>query len=82
MTDKKITDEEIIKSLECCKKSKTNGDCATLNCPCFKDGMCIFVDDDLGLQNYALDLINRYKTKIKRLQKENNLFFRNADTDF
>ena len=38
-----------------------------LNCPCFKYGMCIFVDDDLGLQNLALDLINRQKAEIERL---------------
>lgn len=69
MTDKKLTDEEIIKALECCAKSKTNVDCVTLNCPCFKDGMCIFVDDDLGLQNYALDLINRQKSEIERLKE-------------
>ena len=68
MTDKKFTDEEIIKALKCCLKSKTNGDCATLNCPCFKDKMCIFVDDDLGLQNYALDLINRQKAEIEKLK--------------
>lgn len=68
MIDKKLTDEEIIKALECCSKSKTNGDCVTLNCPCFKDGMCIFVDDDLGLQNYALDLINRQKAENENLQ--------------
>ena len=70
MKDKKYTDEEIIKALECCAKSKTNGDCVTLNCPCFKDGMCIFVDDDLGLQNYDLDLINRQKAEIENLEKQ------------
>ena len=57
----------IRKALECCSKSKTNGDCMALNCPCFKYGMCIFVDDDLGLQNLALDLINRQKAEIERL---------------
>ena len=73
MTDKKFTDEEIVKALECCAKSKTNGDCAALNCPCFKYEMCIFVDDDLGLQNCALDLINRQKAELadnERLNKK------------
>lgn len=69
MTDKKLTDEEIIKALECCAKSKTNGDCKALKCPCFKDVTCIFVDDDYGLQNLAFDLINRQKSEIERLKE-------------
>ena len=64
-----MKDEEIIKALECCAKSKTNGDCEALNCPCFKDRMCIFVDDDYGLQNLALDLINRQKAEIEKLRQ-------------
>lgn len=66
---KEMSDEEIIKTLERCAKSKTNGDCKALNCPCFKDRMCIFVDDDYGLQNLALDLINRQKAEIERLKE-------------
>lgn len=72
----------IRKALECCSKSKTNGDCMALNCPCFKYGMCIFVDDDLGLQNLALDLINRQKAEIKKLKSENEILSRNADNAF
>ena len=68
MTNKRYIDEEIVKALECCAKSKTNNDCEALNCPCFKNGMCIFVDDDYGLQNLALDLINRQKAEIERLK--------------
>ena len=71
MTDKKFTDEEIIKALECCAKSKTNGDCLSLNCPCFKNETCIFVDDDYGLQNLALDLITRQQTENENLKVEN-----------
>lgn len=51
MTDKKLTDEEIIKRLEwCVKRSNRN------------------YNTDI-----VLDLINRQKTEIKRLQKEVNL---------
>lgn len=64
-----MKDEEIIEALECCTKSKTNGDCVSLNCPCFKNEMCIFVDDDYGLQNLALDLINRQKSEIEKLRQ-------------
>lgn len=64
-----MKEEEIIKALECCAKSKTNGDCEALNCPCFKNGTCIFVDDDYGLQNLAFDLIKRQKAEIERLRR-------------
>jgi archaellum component FlaC len=53
-----MTDTEIIKALECCKKD----DCD--NCP--NDfGNCY-----ANLAGYALDLINRQKAEIKRLEKE------------
>ena len=71
MTDKKLTYKEIIKALECCAKSKTNGDCKALKCPCFKDVTCIFVDDDYGLQNLALDLITRQQAELENLKVEN-----------
>ena len=66
-----MTDNEIIKALECCAKSKTNGDCKALKCPCFKDVTCIFVDDDYGLQNLALDLITRQQAELENLKVEN-----------
>lgn len=56
-----MTDKEIIKALECCKKD----DCD--NCP--NDfGNCY-----ANLSGYSLDLINRQKAEIKRLRKEVNL---------
>ena len=56
-----MTDNEIIKALECCKKD----DCD--NCP--NDfGNCY-----ANLSGYALDLINRQKAEIERLRKEVNL---------
>ncbi len=55
----KITDSEIIKALECCI------DCDCKNCPCqTEDGHCMEKDDAL-----ILDLINRQKAEIERLEK-------------
>ena len=66
MTDKKVTDEEIIKAVECCSDPCVICDecplyCVGANCSSFE------------LHRYALDLINRQKSEIKRLQKEVNL---------
>lgn len=56
-----MTDNEIIKALECCKKD----DCD--NCP--NDfGNCY-----ANLSGYSLDLINRQQAEIERLRKEVNL---------
>ena len=53
-----MTDNEIIKALECC----SNGEpCA--NCPCQKQ--C----DETDLAEIALDLINRKQAEIERLKK-------------
>ena len=49
--DKKFTDEEIIKALECCK------DCCCKQC-----------DEEPNFQE-AIDLINRQKAEIERLEK-------------
>lgn len=62
MTDKKLTESEIIKLLECCKKSQCS------NCE-YSKKKC----DGYTQVNYALDLINRQNAEIERLQKEVNL---------
>ena len=65
MTDKKFTDEEIIKALECCTKAKTMGDCIELNCPFRNDwDLCLSSE----IQKMALDLINRQKAEIEELK--------------
>lgn len=62
-----MTDNEIIKALKCCKKGNT---CS--NCP--YNGKC--TDEDFN-DNYLLkdviDLINRQKAEIERLQKHNSV---------
>lgn len=60
MTDKKITDEEIIKVLECCADSK-NYQCN--KCPLYAD--C----EKASIAENALDLINRQKSEIERLKE-------------
>ena len=56
-----MTDKEIIKAMECCKKD----DCD--NCP--NDfGNCY-----ANLSGYSLDIINRQQAEIERLRKEVNL---------
>ncbi len=66
ISNKKFTDEEIIKSLECCVKAKTMGDCIELNCPFRNDwDLCLSGE----IKKMALDLINRQKAEIERLEK-------------
>lgn len=56
MTEHKYTDEEVIKALECCN---SHGKCE--QCPYF--GKCKDLEPDV------LDLINRQKAEIERLNK-------------
>lgn len=58
MTDKKFTDDEIIKALECCIKME---DCLKSKCPFSKEwGLCLGNEP----QKLYLDLINRQKSEI------------------
>ena len=59
MTDKKLTQKEVIKAIECC----INDDCD--NCP---NG---FGNCERNLAELSLDLINRLKTRIVRYQLKN-----------
>ena len=65
-----MTDNEIIKALECCSKAKTPYDCERLECPCFNNpNICIFSEEE-GVILSALDLINRLQAKNEGLGKE------------
>lgn len=68
MTDKKFTDEEIIKVLECCAY---NDGCKGCKYSKQCDGASYLID--------ALDLINRQKSEIERLKSANNEKFRQWD---
>lgn len=58
-----MTDEQIIKALECCVKTEFISDCA-------KCEMFAFDCKDILIEN-ALDLINRQKAEKERLEDEN-----------
>lgn len=76
MTDKKITDKEIIKALRCCSEP-----CAECNeCPLYYTGgvYCYTFE----IQKHALDLINRQKAEIEKLKIENEILSSNADNAF
>lgn len=62
-----MTDEEIIKALECCKVARLNQDCLDLKCPFSTEYGCNIDEEDL--RNEALDLINRKDAEIERLKK-------------
>ena len=57
-----MTDAEIIKALKCCIKGKCS------ECP-LKAMFC----SECVVMGFALELINRQKAEIEKLQKENNL---------
>lgn len=66
MTDKKLTDKEIIEGLERCISTTTDAACE--GCPFNKQNLCDI--DKWALEKYALNLINRQKTEIERLNKK------------
>lgn len=63
MTEKKMTEAEIMKALECCK---TNDYDYCSKCPLFYDADCVF-----PLATNCLDLINRKNAEIERLKSMN-----------
>ena len=62
MTDKKFTDEEIIKALEYCNAGRTDCD------KCVLKRKCESYPFHSAVAEYALDLINRQKAEIERLK--------------
>lgn len=68
MEEKKLTDEEIVKALECCAVEPCE-DCG--NCPRFtKEKLCHKAN-----AKQSLDLIHRQNAKIERLTEENKRFW-------
>ena len=68
-----MTDNEIIKALECCR------DCKCKECPCYKniegEMRCIEIDEE-----EILDLINRQKAEIEKLKAENEVMKTNCNS--
>ena len=66
-----MTDNKIVKALECCSKAEIYDECKKMKCPLFL-GLsmgCKYVDKENQLYSDALDLINRQKAEIERLEK-------------
>ena len=61
MTDKKLTDNEVVKALECCVESKH---ICPHTCPMLKNKECLE-----SLRKNALDLINRLQAENERLKE-------------
>lgn len=61
MTDKKLTDEDVVEGLERCIRTTTANACA--GCPFNKQNLCDI--DQWVLEKYALNLINRQKSEIE-----------------
>ena len=93
-----MTDNEIIKALECCSTGETYADCEKNGCPLYLGITmgCKYIDKENQLYSDALGIINRQQSEIERLksmnqakldcihdlQKENEILSRNADTAF
>jgi hypothetical protein len=65
-----MTDNEIVKALECCIKSSHFLECFENECPCISEQGCKVGKETL--YPYALDLINRQKAEIERLKEQLN----------
>lgn len=65
MTDKKLTDEDVVEGLERCISTTTAVTC--VGCPFNKQKLCDI--DQWALEKYALDLIKRQQVENEKLQK-------------
>ena len=73
-----MTDNEIIKALECCLDTSP---LTCKNCPLFNVTNSTMVCSKI-VTKFALDLINRQQKEIVRLEYENEILSKNADTAF
>lgn len=81
MTDKKLTDEEIIKALECMLGMINNDVEYSINCRgcAFEDNtLCSEICSD-GVAKAALELINRQKAEIEKLKSNYNKLCKYAE---
>lgn len=65
MTDKKLTDEDVVEGLKRCISTTTDKACE--GCPFNKQNLCN--KDQWALEKYALDLIKRQQVENEKLQK-------------
>ena len=69
-----MTDNEIIRALECCGTGDTYADCEKNGCPLYLGITmgCKYVDKENQLYSDALDLINSQKVEIEQWKEEAN----------
>ena len=73
-----MTDNEIIKALECCTQGNTSDVC--VDCPLRTTDIC--TEEENGVLKLAIDLINRQKAEIRKLMidnKENEILINMQD---
>lgn len=66
MEEKKLTDEEIVKALECCIKGVTVSNCAECPLDMIEEDCCYYTPT--LIDRYALDLIHRLKKENEELK--------------
>ena len=64
-----MTDNEIVKALECCKLTNEQQESQCEDCPLWETSLMICQE---LLAFHALDLINRQKAEIERLIEQNS----------
>lgn len=73
-----MTDNEIIKALECCKRS-VGAILCTSNCPMYSE--CDSEDPMEDICGLALDLINRQKAEIEELKRQNKIYINRIEKE-
>ena len=66
-----ITSNDIIKAFACCDLRQYS---LCSDCPCYINSKCVVANHEYELEEKVLDLLNRQKTEIERLEKENETF--------
>ena len=69
-TVRRMTDNEIIKALECCSTGETYADCEKNGCPLYLGIImgCKYINKENQLYADALGIINRLKAEIEKLK--------------
>ena len=73
MKEKKLTDEEIVRALECCIQNETENTCAyCIGCPASDWDSEDDLECNADMMKKSIDLIHRQKAEIERLTEEKN----------
>ena len=76
MKEKKLTDEEIVRALECCIQNETENTCAyCIGCPASDWDSEDDLECNADMMKKSIDLIHRQKAEIERLTEERHKYF-------